>query len=147
MTKPTGPGFRRRTYLLKFGPDSGFDGLEVRMRGMSVDTLARLAQLADLKGRADGEFEAADLGRLEPMWEAVAGALIEWNVLDDDGAPVPVTLDAVRSEDLSMLFAIVDAWQTQVAGVSGPLGRRSPGGGPSAAPPIPMEALPESQAS
>lgn len=137
-------GFRRRTYLLRFDEGTGFEGLEVRMRGMSVDTMTTLASLADLKTDAPS---AADLERLEPFWDAIGAGLIGWNVLDEDDQPVPATREAVRGEDLAMLFAITDAWMTAVAGVPAPLGGTSSDGQRSRLASMPMDRLSPSRAS
>jgi hypothetical protein len=124
-------GFRppRKIYALDF-TGTEFEGLEVKMRGVTVGE--ELEQDA-LKGK-DG------FGRY--IFELTAKLLVEWNVEDDEGKPVPATLEGVCSQDGTMIMAIINALQAAVSGVPDPLPQSSPSGGPSPeVSAIPMEPL------
>ncbi|MFD5697439.1 hypothetical protein [Streptomyces lasiicapitis] len=130
---------KQKIYTLAFEGEE-YEGLEVRIRGLNT------GQMIDLDtARADGGEEA-----IQSMLRLMADRLIEWNVdHPDTGEPVPPTFDGVRSLDLEFNWAIIDAWQTAVAGVAAPLDEPSTDGEPSLVASIPMESLslpPESTA-
>jgi hypothetical protein len=111
---------KKRVYVLEF-EDPDFNGLEVKVRGLST------GQLLDLEAaREDGSDEA--ISRLLVL---LADNLIEWNVEDDEGLSVPANLAGIRAQDVQFNMGIIRAWQQAVAGVSNPLDGASPSGEPS----------------
>lgn len=129
---------KRKIFTLEFEGEA-YEGLEVRIRGLNT------GQMIDLDtARADGRDEA-----VIAILQLMADRLVEWNVEDDDGQPVPTTFDGVRSLDLDFNWAIIDAWQDAVAGVAAPLDEPSTATEPSLVASIPTETLslpPESTA-
>ncbi|MDN3244165.1 hypothetical protein [Streptomyces sp. ZSW22] len=121
---------KRRIFRLDFS-GTDWEGLEVSMRGLTV---GEELELGDLRGQQGGGTR---------WFEILTGLLVEWNVEDDQGNPVPTTFDGVRTQDSAMVMAILDALQTAASGVSDPLPQTSPGGEPSPAVPIPMAPLSE----
>lgn len=138
-------GFQRKTYRLVFPEGTEWAGLEVRLRGLSVDGLTKLATLADLKDVDSDDFSPEMIEKLEPVWQVLAYGLISWNLEDENGEPVPV--DSFRGEDMGMLLAILNEWSETVGGVTAALKARSSGGKPFPEGSLPMEALSPSQAS
>lgn len=131
-------GFRpkRRIYDLQF-EDPDMEGLEVKIR--HVDTGQSLAlDSAISSGGEDGVRVCLDL---------LAENMIEWNVEDDNGQPVPVTMDGLLSQELDFNLAIVNAWREAILGVPAPLDSASPDGEPSLEASIPMDVPSESLAS
>ncbi|WP_055696487.1 hypothetical protein [Streptomyces silaceus] len=130
---------KRRIYDLDFSdhPDPDMHGLRVKLR--HVDTGQALALDAALE-------EGGDAG-LKATLEILAAQLIEWNVEDDQGQPVPVGIDAVMAQEVDFNMTIVNAWREAIAGVPAPLDGASPDGGPSLEASIPMELPSESLAS
>ncbi|MCZ4509948.1 hypothetical protein O3Q52_17435 [Streptomyces sp. ActVer] len=122
---------KRKIYTLEF-EDPEFNGLEVKIRGLNT------GQMLDIDTARDDGDDAAILGMLQLM----ADQLLEWNVEDDDGQPVPATFEGIRTQELAFNWAIIDAWQNAVAGVSAPLDGESTDGDPLLAASIPMETLP-----
>lgn len=121
---------KQKIYTLEFEGEE-YDGLEVRIRGLNT------GQTLDLDvARADGSEEA-----IRSILELMADRLIEWNVEDDDGQPVPPTFDGVRTLDLDFNWKIIDAWQNAVAGVPAPLDEPSTSTEPSLVASIPTETL------
>lgn len=121
---------KRKVFTLEFEGEE-YKGLEVKIRGLNT------GQMIDLDtARADGTDEAV-LAILQLM----ADRLVEWNVEDDGGQPVPTTFDGVRSLDLDFNWAIIDAWQNAVAGVAAPLDEPSTSTDGSLVASIPMETL------
>jgi hypothetical protein len=127
-------GYRRKVYVLRYDASTPFEGLEVRLRGLTVDGLMCLAGLSELAGSSG---EAADLEKMAPIWDALAAGLLSWNLEDDEGSPVAVA--DFRGEDFGMLLSIATEWMQAAAGVSGPKGRRSNAGSPFPEESLPME--------
>lgn len=101
---------KKKVYTLAF-EDEEYDGLEVKVRGLNT------GQLLDIDtARADGGDTA-----IVAMLNLLAEQLVEWNIEDDDEHPVPTSFEGVRSLDMSLNWAIIDAWQSAVAGVPAPL--------------------------
>lgn len=132
-------GYRppRKIYKLDFA-GTEYEGLEVSMRGVTVGE-----ELEQESRRGTPGF-----GRY--IFDLMASLLVEWNVEDDNGEPVPATRDGVLTQDSTMVQSILEALQAAVSGVPDPLPQSLPSGEPSpAVSEIPMEALspnPESSA-
>lgn len=127
---------KRKIYDLDF-TGTEYDGLKVTVRGVST------GQALDIDAaRVDGGDEA-----MRGMLELLAEQLVDWNIEDDDGQPVPANLDGLRAQDIGLNLAIVNAWQTAMAGVPAPLESGSTSGEPSLVASIPMETLSPPQSS
>jgi hypothetical protein len=122
---------KRRVYNLTF--DGGeYDGMQVRVRGLTV------AQLEDV---LDAESDTTDrLTVVRHSRELLAEHLLDWNVEDEDGTPLPPTLASLRSMDPLEVSAIVSAWSRAIWGVPAPLPPTSSDGHPSLEASIPMAA-------
>ncbi|MEW2420436.1 hypothetical protein AB0911_07820 [Streptomyces nigra] len=118
---------KRKIYSLDFA-GTEHEGLEVRMRGLTV---GEELELDDLRGKDGG-------GR--KVFELMTGLLIDWNVEDDHG-PVPATFDGVCTQDSKFILDILTALQEAASGVPDPLPQTSPSGETSPAPHIPMAPL------
>lgn len=128
-------GYRRKTYKLVFA-DEEFDGLEVRTRGGSIDHLVQLTAITQLGAEL---VKPAGHAHRDEMYQLLAGRLLSWNLEDDQGQPVPVTVEALRQQDWPLVLGIAHAWMSAVAGVSRPLDSDSPSGQPFPEASIPME--------
>ena len=105
------------------------EGAHVRMRSASMQTVI--------------DFRAA-AGREEA--EIIAAHLVDWDLEDPDGKPIPATVDGVMSLEMPLIGLIADEWMKATRAISVPFDRRSAGGEPSPtgdepAPSIPMETL------
>lgn len=133
-------GYREQpqTIKLKFAPDDKLYGLEVRLRGLSIGEYLKLTGLDG----SDGEGIGGGIQRF-------AESLIEWNLEDADGQPIPTTLEAVQQRDKELILRLATAWLDAVNGVheGDPLPASSPGGEPSLVASIPTETLSPSLAS
>jgi len=96
---------------------------------------------------AGGNSVAENIKATRELLSRFAAALVSWNVEDEEGEPVPPTLDSIFAEDLGFVLAVIKAWMDAIAGVSGPLAPSLPAGEPSPEASIPMESLSLSQAS
>lgn len=126
---------KRKTWKLVFA-DEDMAGLEVAMRSVSVDSMIELAELQ--AAAAGGSLDGAGARKL---FAGFAAALDSWNVEDEDGSPVPPTLDGVKAQDLDFVMAIVAAWFEAVTSVDPPSAAGSSSGGTLAEASLPMAPL------
>ena len=132
----------KRTYRLRFEDD--LDGLVVRMRGLSVDGLLELTELANQAG-PDGK--GLDMSKVGRLFDAFADGLVEWNLEEEDGTAVPATREGVGQQEFGLVFKLVTEWMTAAAGVSAPLDTSSTSGASSVEASLPMELLSASPSS
>lgn len=130
-------GFRmeRSVYNLVFD-DGAFEGLTIRVRAMSMqeylDNFARNWETGD----SAEERKRKQDERLQSFLDHV----VEWDLEDENGNPVPVTLDGLRSAcEPEQAGTIIGVWMNGRQKVPAPLEPRSPGSSLSA---IPMTVLP-----
>jgi hypothetical protein len=103
-----------------------------------------LGQLLGLQ-RLSGEDLTPD--QLDDLFGAFAELLKEWNVEDDDGQPVPTSVDGLKSLPPDLANDIVSTAAAVLAGVPDPLPEGSADGKPSAVaslPTVPLSANPVS---
>ncbi|WP_405676800.1 hypothetical protein OG292_19355 [Streptomyces sp. NBC_01511] len=128
---------KRKRINVAFEGDHEYAGFEAVLRGKS------LGEWLDLQGVGE-----VDKSMLSDQLKEMAGALISWNLLDEDtGEPIPPTPEAVYAQDQDLMLALAAAWADGLAGVSAPLESSSSDGGPSLEASLPMEPLSESLAS
>lgn len=128
-------GYQPPTYRLVF-EDPTLDGLEVRTRGASIEHIATWQSVIG-QGIALVQPEGAEYrGK---VCDLLADRIIDWNLEDEQGQPVPVTSAAIAEQDWTLLLKIGRAWLAAAAGVSRPLEPDSPSGQPFPEESIPME--------
>lgn len=96
----------RKLYRLVF--EGELDGLVVTTRAGSVVTYKRIAALANRSYSSPPSDE--DLDNLSYLYAAFAGVLVEWNLEEPEGVPVPTTLAGVESQEPWLVNAMVTAW-------------------------------------
>lgn len=129
-----------KTYLVRFDEGHEYHGAEARLRGMTYGEWEVAAGLDGGEGDTNG---AASVARF-------VDHLISWNLEDDSGQVLPITMDAVKALDKDLIAALNNAWIQTLIGVhdGDPLPESSPSGEPSPeASAIPMEPLSPSLAS
>jgi len=124
-------GFKRKPYKLVWPETSNWHGLEVRVRGLSLEELEKISEL---KGGTTEE-KISILQRLRPVLEPLTTALIDWNYEDEEDQPIP--LSDFLKQDSALILAIINAWQGVIS-VPDPLAADSPNGKPLAEASIPM---------
>jgi hypothetical protein len=87
-------GFQRKPYRLVWPQESRWSGLEVVLRGM---TIAELEEIAALKEKVE---DSSNLKQILPLLDVLERALLEWNLEDEQGAPISVS--ALREQDMAM---------------------------------------------
>lgn len=124
--------------------DPKYSGLVVDMRPIEVGEFLDIAEMSDINPQ---RMRAEDLPKMARLFGIIAEGIIEWNMLDRKGEPVPATLEGVRRQDLTLMMALAESWMSAVGDVPAPLEQPSPAGRPSAVASLPMEPLSGSQAS
>jgi len=112
-----------KLYALKF---EDHPGLEVVMKGLSIDAFMSLArQTAALSGldmNAPGTRQMNDgLAAVDGLFSRFAESLVSWNLDGDAGEPVPADLAGVKSQDFDFILEITLAWMDAIASVDTPL--------------------------
>ena len=128
-----------KTYTIRFDEGHEYHGAEARLSGM---TYGEWEQATGADG-GEGDAKAADTVK------RFVDHLVSWNLEDEDGRPLPTTLDAIRAVDKDLIASLNNAWINSLIGVhdADPLPETSPSGEQSQVESIPMEALSESLAS
>jgi hypothetical protein len=121
---------RRKVYKLDFS-GTEYDGFEVHVQGL---TTGEYLELVSLSGNA------AESSETEKLLVLFSTHLVHWN-LQDDGVPVPCTLDGVKANDLAMNMRVIDAWTDAMVNVPKSAEKKSLAGDPSLVASIPMESL------
>lgn len=130
----------RKVLRLRFA-DPEMDGLIVRARVISLGQFLEVVGLREVDPKSMGREE------LDKLFGVFVGALLEWNLEEPAGVPVPVTIEGVHSQDADFIMAIIRAWVDGIASVSGPLGAASSNGGRSLEASMPMESPSPNQTS
>lgn len=132
---------KRTLYRLTF-EDPDLEGLVVVTRRPSVDGLLKFVEMYEqVQGLDEDSFKPEDMKLLTTLFERFVKVLVEWNVEDDGGQPVPRTVEGLQSLELDFTMQIVESWITGMFQAPPPLPGAS---GPGSAPPeasLPMEAL------
>lgn len=96
---------RKRRYNLQFKTgDPITDGLEVKATAPTL-----LESLEFKQGQREGEDDRAFLDR---QYGTVIGHILDWNIEDEDGVTLPITLDAWYTIDLPVQLRIFTAWSS-----------------------------------
>jgi hypothetical protein len=92
----------KRRYDLEFADgDPVTDGLEVKATAPTV------AESYELGVRREGESTDAYLRR---QMAVLAEHVVEWNLVDEDDEPLPITAEALDTVDVYVVRRITDAW-------------------------------------
>ncbi len=102
-------GFRkeRTHYRLSFESEE--------LQGLTV--VARSLPLRDFLAMNKVSAEGEQAEQAEQLFRRFAGALIEWNLEDEDGTPVPADYDGISTLELPFVIAMIRAWMDAVATV------------------------------
>src|SRR6266511_963967 len=125
MTSSSG-GYQRerKVYRLRF-EDEEMEGLEVRARSAPIGQFIGLAKLANLDR---GTVQPDDMDKIDELFRGFADSLVEWNLQDEDGRPVPADLQGIYTQEVDFILQIIFAWIEAIAGVSGTLAAASSDG-------------------
>jgi len=126
-------GFRRKrkTYMLDFA-ETEWDGLQVRVRGLTTGEYLQIVALSGATSEGDKETEL--------MLRMLASHIVSWN-LEDNGEPVGTSFEDIKDNDFQMNMAIVNAWVTALSSVPDDVAKKSTPGSDSLVASIPTEML------
>lgn len=130
-------GFKppKNLYLLKF-EDPSYEGLKITATSVSMETMLWVQSLgsrvAEVANNPDGFRKIVDV---------LIGAILSWNLEDDDDRPIEVSAAALLAQSPVFVADIMVAWTAAITGVSGPLGEGSISGPQFPEGSIPMETL------
>lgn len=136
MSRGTEQGYRRQrtVYTVRYAQHPG---LWVRAKAPSTQTYIDLAS----KG------ENPNVETVIEMARTFIDNVLDWNLEDEDGTPVPTTMEALLAEEWDFMEDLVQGWMEAVAGTGDSLKKDSPGGERVIMDSIPMEPLSTNQAS
>ena len=111
-------GYRRepRRIRLVFD-DPEMDGLEVVTRSVPLGTFMAMIESSSDNAKAT-----------QLINDFAAHALVEWNLEDNDGHPVPPTLAGLKTQEIDFVMQIVRTWLEAVGTASDPLALASSNG-------------------
>ena len=124
----------RRIFRLKFA-DEDMGGLVVRASSVPLGAFLELVELMDVEGRGIGPDDARKVDRL---FEGFARALVDWNLEEPEGTPVPATFEGLKRQDIDFAMKVLRAWVEALTSVPDFLPPGSSNGGRSLEPSIPM---------
>jgi hypothetical protein len=135
--------YERNTYNLKFAPEHALNGLTVKVRSVPLGQFSKLTSMAMHAESAmkTGIPDAEALQAVDGMFEAFAGCLVSWDLEDEEGRPIPATLEGLQDLDFEFVMMLVQEWMTAIAGVSEDLGKGSASGATFPEVPMPMAVL------
>jgi hypothetical protein len=147
---------KRKRYNLRF-EDPDHEGLKVSMTGQNLGEILDagviggvMAEGEKLKREAEAavthEQQLAIIEKARALSEVIdkfyrdfASHLIEWNVEDPPGTPVPPTFEGVKTQEIGFISDILASWRTAVQGVRPDLSQPSSSGQPALEASLPME--------
>lgn len=127
-------GYRRgrKVFRLSFEDEPE---LEVYAYSTSLGKVLGLLELV----QGEGQVGLKDVAKLDELMGTFAESLKEWNLEQEDGTPVPATLDGLKTQDLDFVLELILAWMEAVVSISGPLKQKSSDGDQSPEALIPMD--------
>lgn len=133
---------RRDIYTLEWGDGEKLAGLVVKARSLSMKAILDLMPMID-----SVHSDRPDMSQIDVLLRRFGSSLIEWNLVDEDGKPVPATYEAFTEEDPAFVSALLKAWTEAFAVVDPTSKPPSSRGATEAAMEFPMETTPACWAS
>ena len=130
MSESAGFKPKRRVFVLEF-EDDDLAGFVVKARSVTLGEYMEFVEMAaDAGALREKSIDLSDaqgaMDMVTGMFSKFVKVITEWNLLDDDDQPVPVSVEALLGLDFQIVQALMTAWMGGVADVAGPLGGTSP---------------------
>lgn len=109
------------------------EGLNVRIKSIKFGKVRRMIALMD-----DDEKDVEVMDEISTL---LADSLVSWDLQEEDGSPVPTTLEAIDDLEFAEVIDLVNKWLDHMTGPSDELGKGSPSGASFPGRPLTMEAL------
>lgn len=108
-------------YKLVFDETTDWPDFEITLRSLSIKQRRELSTQA-----TEGE---TDMDAVARMCRLIARQMVSWNREDEDGSPLPMTVESLEDEEPGLIVEISLKWQEAIAGVPAPLESDSDSGG------------------
>lgn len=127
-------GYKRKvkTFVLEFD-DEEFAGLELEVKSLPLGKFLALSKKFDQEDKDDAE--------VEEMILLFFGAMISWNMEDENDQAMEMTYENLLTLDLDFVMACISAWLDAIASVPSDLGKDSKSGETSLMSSVPTESL------
>lgn len=113
-------GYRRSLKIFRIEYEE-FGGLEVQARSVPIGKLLTVLKLADSIKAVPSQDD------IEELFGWFADRIISWTYLDEDGEPLPPTLQTLLDDDFDFVLKLVMGW---VRALTTTLVPTTPGDGP-----------------
>lgn len=130
----------RSVFKLRFDGDQ-YDGMVVKVRAMSIAEMIEMAEDFDGDLLFNGELTPTMASNTDRLFEWFLTFATEWNLEEEGGAPVPLTIVGLNGQELPFALTIITTWLAGCAGVGKDLKEGLTSGQPSPEASLPMEAL------
>lgn len=108
-------GYKRKVLHITF---EDTPELEVYVRSLSVRrALSLMRTFGDLKVE---DFASMPDDQAEALLGPFVDRVVSWSLEEDDGTPVPVTLDALMDWDIDEAFKMLIAWMQRATSIAVP---------------------------
>jgi hypothetical protein len=114
-------GFRLQQKIYNLVFENELAGLNIQATGLPVGAYLKLSM-------AFGKDNDVSLEAAEEAFKIFASCVLSWNLEDDQGNPIPPTVEGLTAIDITTAMNIIAAWVNAVVGVSPELGKGSPSG-------------------
>lgn len=111
---------KKKVFVLNF-EDEDLEGLVVKATTVSTE------QLLEIEGSLS-QIKKVDKDKVREILSTFAKVLVSWNLEDEEGAPVPCSLDGLLGQDFEFVLAILYGWIEGVSSVAAPLDKKSSNG-------------------
>ncbi len=96
-------GYRRNLKVFALAYEE-FDGLEIKAKSVPVGKLLTVLKLAD------SIKDAPDQEDIEELFGWFASRIISWTYLDEEGEPLPPTLETLLDDDFDFVLKLIMGW-------------------------------------
>lgn len=117
---------RKKIFKLVFDDDE-LEGLEVRVTSLPMRDFLEVAKAASRLESVVVPMED-DMESVTGLFERFIENVKSWNLEDEDGSMVPVSVDGLLALDLQLVLHILQSWLKAISGVSDSLGKDSTSG-------------------
>lgn len=128
-------GYRKVPTIYTLDDVKDEPGLIVRMKAIKVGKLRKLMRVISV------EEDKMTPEMIDEIFKLLLDGLVSWNLEDEQGSPVPTTMDGVDELELTTVMAILNEWLENMTGVDDELGKDSTSGATFPGRPLTMEAL------
>lgn len=127
-------GYRKvpRIYTLEF--EGELEGMIVRTKSVKFGKMRAIMNMMD-------DDDTKDVEVMERLAKELVEVIVSWNLEDEAGKEIPVSLEAIDDLEYDEVIAITNKWMDSMTGPEKDLGKDSNSGETFPGQPLTMEAL------